>query len=91
MLAKTGPGLRFNEHLEGDGPTVFAHACKRPAEQGNGRPAWGTNAGQKFRGSLPVRRHEKATARQDQAGQTSSGDGTGDGALRISDCPEVIY
>jgi hypothetical protein len=21
-------GLRFNEHLEGDGPTVFAHACK---------------------------------------------------------------
>jgi ATP-dependent DNA ligase len=28
MLAKTGLGLRFNEHLEGDGPTVFAHACK---------------------------------------------------------------
>ena len=20
--------LRFNEHLEGDGPTIFAHACK---------------------------------------------------------------
>jgi hypothetical protein len=22
------PGIRFNEHIEGDGPTVFAHACK---------------------------------------------------------------
>jgi len=20
--------MRFNEHIEGDGPTVFAHACK---------------------------------------------------------------
>jgi ATP-dependent DNA ligase len=28
MLAKDGLGLRFNEHMEGDGPTVFAHACK---------------------------------------------------------------
>jgi ATP-dependent DNA ligase len=28
MLAKTGLGLRFNKHMEGDGPTVFAHACK---------------------------------------------------------------
>jgi bifunctional non-homologous end joining protein LigD len=28
MLAKAGLGVRFNEHLEGDGPTVFAHACK---------------------------------------------------------------
>jgi ATP-dependent DNA ligase len=28
MLAKVGLGLRFNEHLEGDGPTVFAHACR---------------------------------------------------------------
>jgi hypothetical protein len=27
MLAKAGLGIRFNEHLEGDGPTVFAHAC----------------------------------------------------------------
>jgi len=24
--------LRFNEHLEGDGPTVFAHACKMGLE-----------------------------------------------------------
>jgi hypothetical protein len=22
------PGLRLNEHIEADGPTVFAHACK---------------------------------------------------------------
>jgi len=28
MLAKAGLGLRFNEHIEGDGPTVFAHACR---------------------------------------------------------------
>jgi ATP-dependent DNA ligase len=27
-VAKAGPGVRFNEHMEGDGPTVFAHACK---------------------------------------------------------------
>jgi bifunctional non-homologous end joining protein LigD len=27
-LAKAGRGVRFNEHIEGDGPTVFAHACK---------------------------------------------------------------
>ena len=28
MLAKAGLGLRFNKHIEGDGPTVFAHACR---------------------------------------------------------------
>ena len=30
MLAKAGLGLRFNEHMEGDGPTIFAgraHPC----------------------------------------------------------------
>jgi bifunctional non-homologous end joining protein LigD len=32
MLAKADLGLRFNEHLEGDGPTVFAHACKMGLE-----------------------------------------------------------
>jgi ATP-dependent DNA ligase len=32
MLAKAGLGLRFNEHLEGDGPTIFAHACKMGLE-----------------------------------------------------------
>jgi bifunctional non-homologous end joining protein LigD len=24
IVAKAGPGIRFNEHMEGDGPTVFA-------------------------------------------------------------------
>src|SRR5215472_15851488 len=33
MLAKTGLGLRFNEHMEGDGPTVFAHACQDGARR----------------------------------------------------------
>src|SRR5262252_7036944 len=32
MLAKAGLGLRFNKHIEGDGPTVFAHACKMGLE-----------------------------------------------------------
>jgi bifunctional non-homologous end joining protein LigD len=32
ILAKARPGIRFNEHLEGDGPTVFAHACKMGLE-----------------------------------------------------------
>jgi bifunctional non-homologous end joining protein LigD len=32
MLGKTGLGLRFIEHIEGDGPTVFAHACKMGLE-----------------------------------------------------------
>jgi bifunctional non-homologous end joining protein LigD len=27
-VAKASPGIRLNEHMEGDGPTVFAHACK---------------------------------------------------------------
>jgi bifunctional non-homologous end joining protein LigD len=27
VLAKAWPGLRFNEHMEGDGETVFRHAC----------------------------------------------------------------
>jgi len=40
ILAKARPGIRFNEHIEGDGPTVFAHeaSCRsgrtRPTVQG---------------------------------------------------------
>jgi bifunctional non-homologous end joining protein LigD len=29
IVAKAAPGIRFNEHMEGDGSTVFAHACKQ--------------------------------------------------------------
>ena len=32
FVAKASPGIRFNEHVEGDGPTVFAHACKMGLE-----------------------------------------------------------
>jgi bifunctional non-homologous end joining protein LigD len=32
MLAKVGSGIRFNEHMEGDGETVFRHACKMRLE-----------------------------------------------------------
>jgi len=28
ILAKAGAGIRFNEHMDGDGETVFRHACK---------------------------------------------------------------
>ena len=28
ILAKAGAGIRFNEHMEGDGEAVFRHACK---------------------------------------------------------------
>ena len=30
-MAKARP-VRFNEHIEGDGPIVFAHACKMGLE-----------------------------------------------------------
>jgi bifunctional non-homologous end joining protein LigD len=32
IVAKASPGIRFNEHIEGDGSTVFAHACKMGLE-----------------------------------------------------------
>jgi bifunctional non-homologous end joining protein LigD len=32
IVADASPGIRFNEHMEGDGPTVFAHACKMGLE-----------------------------------------------------------
>jgi bifunctional non-homologous end joining protein LigD len=29
LLSKfTGPGVQLNKHLEGDGATIFEHACK---------------------------------------------------------------
>src|SRR5262249_50572977 len=32
IVAKASPGIRFNEHIDGDGPTIFAHACKMELE-----------------------------------------------------------
>ena len=32
IVAKAARGIRFNEHMEGDSPTVFAHACKMGLE-----------------------------------------------------------
>src|SRR5262245_4569228 len=32
IVAKAHHGIRVNEHIEGDGPTVFAHACKMGLE-----------------------------------------------------------
>src|SRR5207245_1771015 len=31
-IGPCGLGIPFNEHIEGDGPTVFAHACKMGLE-----------------------------------------------------------
>jgi bifunctional non-homologous end joining protein LigD len=28
ILAKAESGIRFNEHIDGDGETIFRHACK---------------------------------------------------------------
>jgi bifunctional non-homologous end joining protein LigD len=32
LLRRAAPGLRLNEHIEADGPTVFAHACNMGLE-----------------------------------------------------------
>jgi hypothetical protein len=32
LLVKTGAGLRWNEHIEGDGETILRHVCKRGLE-----------------------------------------------------------
>jgi bifunctional non-homologous end joining protein LigD len=32
LLKRAAPGLRLNEHIEADGPDVFAHACKMGLE-----------------------------------------------------------
>ena len=33
LLRRAAPGVRLNEHVDADGPTVFAHAC-RPGVRG---------------------------------------------------------
>ena len=32
IVANARPGIRFNEHIEGDSPTIFAHACRMGLE-----------------------------------------------------------
>jgi bifunctional non-homologous end joining protein LigD len=32
VVAKAAPGVRLNEHIEADGPTVFLHVCKMGLE-----------------------------------------------------------
>jgi ATP-dependent DNA ligase len=32
LVGLLNPGLKFNEHIEADGPTVFAHARKMGLE-----------------------------------------------------------
>jgi hypothetical protein len=58
VLAKAGPGIRFNEHIEGDGPTVFARtiseACDYMTDMGRKRDG---GAAQLLAASLPLRSH----------------------------------
>jgi bifunctional non-homologous end joining protein LigD len=58
ILAKAGAGIRFNEQIEGDGPTVFAHACKMGLEERrkNGAKRNGDKLSHPFRLSpIPLR------------------------------------
>ena len=32
VLARADPGLRLDEHIEADGPTLFAHGCRMGLE-----------------------------------------------------------
>jgi bifunctional non-homologous end joining protein LigD len=32
LLSKAARGVHYNEHMEGEGPIVFAHACKLGCE-----------------------------------------------------------
>jgi ATP-dependent DNA ligase len=32
VLTRAAPGLRLNEHIDHDGPSVFAHACRMGLE-----------------------------------------------------------
>jgi hypothetical protein len=55
----TRPGIRFNEHIEGDGPTVFAHACKMvQAEQHRDRRPHFYSTQNPTRGVLLIPRFE---------------------------------
>jgi bifunctional non-homologous end joining protein LigD len=49
ILAKAGPGIRFNEHMEGDGETVFRHAFR---SQRRAASAVRRGQGGKFRASV---------------------------------------
>jgi hypothetical protein len=54
IVAKAGPGIRFNEHMEGDGPTVFAHACRLGLETKNGTLFFNPGSAGPRRFRLPV-------------------------------------
>ena len=72
IVAKAGPGIRFNEHTEGDCPTVFAHACKmglealsRSGREGRRSPGAGRAERRRYGCGLPpnsLRNHDRAAA-----------------------------
>ena len=38
VLRKAGPGIRLSEHMDGDGPAIFRHACAMGLEGGADAP-----------------------------------------------------
>ena len=91
VLAKAGAGIRFNEHMDGDGETVFRHACKlglegivskrKDSRYRCGRsPDWRLLKRNLVSSSNPLPPPppaEKAPASKDKTGQASTGDGAG--------------
>jgi bifunctional non-homologous end joining protein LigD len=54
LLHKTGPGVRLSEHLDGDGETIFRHACALGAE--GGVAAWAGSRVKPSRSSIAGQR-----------------------------------
>jgi hypothetical protein len=82
ILAKAGPGIRFNEHMEDDGETVFRHACKLGLEgivskQGLTLPFW------------PFARLAQEEERRCTGSEARSRGGLAKGALAMSVAPTV--
>jgi hypothetical protein len=80
LLKRAAPGLRLNEHIEADGPTVFAHACRASrASSRSGRTRPTAAAGRKTGSRAKTRRVRRCGARRRRIG----------GALYLP--PEMFY
>src|SRR5262249_50433006 len=78
IVAKASPGIRFNEHMEGDGPTVFAHALQA-------RPRRHRLEAQGLR--LPFRALARLAQNEElggASGEARGGGGVGEAALALT-------
>src|SRR6516165_10661147 len=61
-LGKARPGIRFNEHIEGDGPTVFStEAAAGYARRANGATQTGASAARQTGAQTKRRNGRKST------------------------------